>query len=299
MLKQRPYCLLLPLFFLAAVTALQGQMDPYFTAINYPAGKGSLMLMWLPDYQTARTGPNFFTTMGMVEYGITPNWTAGFMFEGEKIFGQPTTYGGMRFNTYIRLFPHDHWLHFTLYGEYEDLNQAALYKMEVSGFGGEDLAGPLTLARRAPAHTFEQRAILYHDWGRTNLTLNVISETALQAPHENNFGYVWGLFREPRWMGMGASMTASNMGAPPALSAARLGYGLEMMGALGNNRHFGFFWHQEQQYFGPVFIYALASRWTVHIEPAFGLSDVSDPFVFRFGLGYSVHHFARSIARAF
>ncbi len=299
MTKKCLYRLILPLFFLAAAMALHGQMDPYFTAINYPAKKGSLMLMFLPDYQTARTGPNFVSTMGMAEYGITPRWTAGFMFEGEKIFGLPAAYGGMRFNTYFRLFPRDHWLHFTLYGEYEDLNQAALYKMEVSGFGGEDLMGPLALARHAPAHTFEQRAIMYHDWGHTNLTFNFISETALQAPRGNNFGYVWGIFREPRWTGMAAGMKGSGMAAPPALSAARLGYGLEMMGALGNNREFGFFWHQEQQYLGPVFSYALSPHWSVHVEPAFGLSDVSDPFLFRFGLGYSVNHFARRIARAF
>lgn len=73
--------------------------------------------------------------------------------------------------------------------------------MEVSGFGGEDLAGPLSLARRSPARTFETRAIVYHDWGRINATFNFITETALQAPHENNFGYVWGVFRQPRWMG--------------------------------------------------------------------------------------------------
>jgi hypothetical protein len=51
--------------------------------------------------------------------------------------------------------------------------------MEVAGFGGEDLGGPLAAARRTPARTFEQRAIFYHDWGRTNLTFNFISETGL------------------------------------------------------------------------------------------------------------------------
>jgi hypothetical protein len=34
--------------------------------------------------------------------------------------------------------------------------------MEMSVFGGEDLAGPLSAARRTPARTFEQRAIVYH-----------------------------------------------------------------------------------------------------------------------------------------
>lgn len=279
-------------------------MDPYFTAVNYPAPKGALMVMLLPDAQRARTGPDFVTTMGMAEYGITSRWTAGFMFEGQKISGLPVTFGGLRFNTYFRLFPHDHLLNFTLYGEVEDLNQAALYKMEVSGFGGEDLAGPLALTRQTPARTFEQRAIFYHDWGRTDVTVNFINETALAAPHDNNFGYAWGVFRQPRWMGMGdvASGRMRDMNtnpSPPAFSTARVGYGVEMMGALGDQHKFGFYWRQQQQYLGPVFSYALSRHWSLHVEPTWGLSRVSDPVVLRFGVGYSVNHLGRRIARAF
>jgi hypothetical protein len=36
-------------------------MDPFFTAINSPAGKGDLMLMMLPDYQQAHVGHDFLT----------------------------------------------------------------------------------------------------------------------------------------------------------------------------------------------------------------------------------------------
>jgi len=263
-------------------------MNPYFTGINYPVPQGSLMAMFLPDYQAARTGANFVTAMGMAEYGITSRWTAGLMVEGQEIGGLPATYGGVRFNTYFDLLPHDRLLHLTLYGEYEDLNQASLYKMEISGFGGEDLVGPLALARHTPAHTFEQRAIMYHDWGRTNLTFNFVSETALEAPHENAFGYMWGVFRQPRGMDMGGMDMGdmADMPASPAFSSARLGYGLEMMGGLGNTRQFGFDWHREQHYLGPVFSYALSPRWSVHLEPTFGLSHVSDAFVLRFGIGY-------------
>ncbi len=170
---------LLLLYF--GVAVLEAQMNPDFTAINYPVPRNSLMVMALSDYQSARSTNDFFTGMMMVEYGLTQRWTAGFMVEGEKIYGMPTTYGGMRINSYYRLLPHDHLLNFTLYGEYEGLNGAALYKMEVSGFGGEDLSGPLTLARNTNARTFEQRAILYHDWGRTNLTFNFINETGLDT----------------------------------------------------------------------------------------------------------------------
>jgi hypothetical protein len=267
-------------------------MAPYFTAINHTVPKDMMMVMMLSDFQRARSGNNFFTGMAMVQYGVTPRWTVGFMAEGQKIFGLPTTYGGFRVNSYVRVFPHDHLLNFTLYGEYEGLNGAALYKMEVAGFGGEDLEEPLAEARRTPVRTLELRAITYHDWGRVNLTFNFISETNLKDG-ENDFGYTWGVFRKPAFMTMATDKDMAGMAkktAPPVFSLQRLGYGLEMIGALGNAHQFGFHWQREQQYLGPVFSYNLSKRWTAHVEPAFGLSDVSDPFMLRMGVGYSIDH---------
>lgn len=275
---------------------LRAQMDmgPYFTAINYPLEKNSVMLMALPDFQVARYGNNFATGMLMAELGITSRWTAGVMVEGQKISGMPATYGGMRFNTYIHLFPDDRWLNLTLYAEYEDLNGAALYKMEVAGFGPEDLTEPLALARHTSVRTLEQRLIVYHDWNRLNATFNFIRETALDAPHGSDYGYALGLFFKPSWMSGSMAGTAGTAGtagmadmtAPPALSASRFGYGVEMIGALGDNQRFGFYWNAQQHYLGPVLTYAISPRWSVRVEPALGLSNVSDPFMLRMGVAY-------------
>ena len=284
----------------AGARTARAQMNPYFSAINATQPKGTLMLMLLPDYQIARTGPNFLTYMGMAEYGVTKRWTVGFMAEGQKIAGLPNTFGGLRFNTYVQLFPHDHLVHLTLYGEYEDLNAASLYKMEVSGFGGEDLTLPLSIARNTPAHTLEERLIGYHDWGRLNFTANFVSETGVEN-WGNDFGYVWGFFRRSAWSGMDSmkGMPGAMGNAPSGFSFRRLGYGVEMMGGLGNTNQFGFDWHREQQYLGPVFSYALSPRWSVHLEPTFGLSAVSDHFVLRMGLDYSVPNLLGRLRRAF
>ena len=270
-------------------------MDSYFTALNYPVPQDMLMVMALSDFQSARSTNDFFTGMAMVQYGVTPRWTVGFMVEGQKIFGLPATYGGFRINSYLRVFPHDRLLNLTVYGEYEGLNGAALYKMEVAGFGGEDLNEPLEQARRTPVRTLELRAIVYHDWGRVNLTFNFNNETGLDSG-ENDFGYAWGVFRQPAYRAMDTDTDMAGMAgmpkkdAPPTVSLQRLGYGIEMMGALGNAHQFGFDWQRQQQYVGPVFSYAVSKHWTVHVEPAFGLSDVSDPFVLRMGVGYSIDH---------
>ena len=280
---------------LSGAGVVNAQMDPYFSTISHPLSQDTMMIMALSDFQSARSTNDFFTGMGMVQYGLTPRWTVGFMAEGQKIFGLPTTYGGLRINSYFRVLPHDHLLNFTLYGEYEGLNGAALYKMEVAGFGGEDLNEPLALARRTPVRTFEQRAIMYHDWGRVNLTFNFINETSLESGG-NDFGYAWGVFRQASYMSMEPGKDMAGMAAmpkkkaPPVLSLQRLGYGLEMIGALGNTDQFGFYWQRQQHYVGPVFNYSLSKHWTVHVEPSFGLSDVSDPFVLRMGVGYSIDH---------
>jgi hypothetical protein len=265
--------------------SLHAQMDPYFTAINYPVEKHSLMVMALPDLQVARYGNDFATGMLMVQYGITSRWTVGVMAEGQKISGMPATYGGIRFNTYFHLFRDDRFLNLILYGEYEDLNGAALYKMEVAGFGPEDLTEPLSLARGTSVRTFEQRLIVYHDWGRLNATFNFIRETALQEPHGSDYGYALGVFFKPSWMGDSMAGMA-DMAAPPALSMSRLGYGLEMIGALGDNERFGVYWSSQQHYLGPVFTYDLSSRLSVRLEPAVGLSNVSDPFMLRMGVAF-------------
>jgi hypothetical protein len=284
---------------------LQEQMNPYFSAINYNLPKDTLMLMLLPDFQIARTGPNFFTGMTMVEYGVTDRLTVGVMAEGEKIGGLPAAYGGVRFNAYFRVFPDDHFLNFTLYGEYEGLNGAALYKMEVAGFGGEDLEGSLREARRTPVRTFEQRAIMYHDWGRLNATFNFVSETGFDS-HENDFGYSWGVFWQPVYMGMEMDtgkdmpgMAGAKPSTPPLLSIQRLGVGVEMIGALGNTHQFGIDWNRQQHYVGPVFSYTLSRNWNFRVEAAVGLSDVSDPFVLRMGLSYSIDQFGHRLGRAF
>jgi hypothetical protein len=299
MKRQYRRFLVILLLFYGAAAVLEAQMNPNFTVINYPVPRDSLMVMPLLDYQSARSSKDYFTGMSMVEYGLTARWTAGFMVEGQKINGMPTTYGGMRINSYFLVFPHDHLLNFTLYGEYEGLNGAALYKMEVSGFGGEDLSGPLTLARRTSVRTFEQRAIMYHDWGRTNLSFNFINETGLDSSG-NDFGYAWGVFRQPAYTAMendksmgGMVMDIAAKKAPPLFSFQRLGYGIEMTGALGSSDQFGFDWPHQQQYAGPVFSYSISKHWTAHIEPAVGLSQVSDPLVLRMGVGYSIDHFLR------
>jgi hypothetical protein len=60
----------------------------------------------------------------------------------------------------------------------------------------------------------------------------------------------------------------------------------------------GFAWPSEPQYLSRRFSYALSRRYFARVEPAFGLSGVSDPFVLRIGVMYSIDSVAR-LAPAF
>jgi len=273
---------------LPAWTQAQMNMNPYFTAINYPVEKHSLMLMAMSDFQTARYGNNFVTGMLMAEYGLTSRWTVAIMTEGQNIAGMDAAFGGIRIGTYFHLFRDERFLNLTLYAEYEDLNGAALYKMEIAGIGSGDLTEPLALARKKHVRTFEQRLILYHDWNRLNLTFNFIRETFLQTPYGSDYGYAMGIFFKSSWKNesMKGMKGMADITVPPALSISRLGYGLEIIGALGNNHQFGFNWNAQQHYLGAVLQYTLSSHWSVRVEPSFGLSDVSDPFMLRTGLTF-------------
>ena len=76
------------------------------------------------------------------------------------------------------------------------------------------------------------------------------------------------------------------MTEPPFLSMSRLGCGLEMIGSLGDDQRFGFDWNAQQHYIGAIFTYTISSSWSVRLEPAFGLSEVSDHFMLRTGVAY-------------
>lgn len=61
---------------------------------------------------------------------------------------------------------------------------------------------------------------------------------------------------------------------------------------MGDDERFGFHWNSQQHYVGPVFTYDFSFRWSVRLEPAVGLSNVSDPFMLRMGVAYmfGTHH---------
>ena len=77
-----------------------------------------------------------------------------------------------------------------------------------------------------------------------------------------------------------------DMTEPPMLSLSRLGYGMEIIGSMGDDRRFGLYWNDQQHYIGAILTFAVSSSWSVRLEPAVGLSNVSDHFILRTGVAY-------------
>ena len=71
----------------------------------------------------------------------------------------------------------------------------------------------------------------------------------------------------------------------PCAHAGMVGIGIELYGALGDTRAFGFDLSRQEHYLGPTFMYHINSHWMFHSQLAIGLSKASDNLV-RLNFGY-------------
>ncbi len=90
----------------------------------------------------------------------------------------------------------------------------------------------------------------------------------------------------------------AGMASSPSTFMDRIGYGVEMIGALGDGERFGLDRSEQQHYIGPVFMVDFSPRWSVRVEPAFRLSKVSDPFMLRAGVSHTFGGRSKGAARS-
>lgn len=172
--------------------------DIYFVTYNHYIDKGELELMLMNDF----TDPSkfrreddgqhsYFSQMIELEYGVTEQWATEFMVEA---FEEPGTgqsrFTGFRWENRYRLFKQEVPLNPMLYVEYEDLDPATRYKMEVSGW----VRPPYKDTSPEPdrERILESRLVLSQDFGKLNLAFNWINESDLNASGFTAFGYALG-----------------------------------------------------------------------------------------------------------
>ena len=186
---------------------------------------------------------------------------------------------GFRWENRYRIFQEQVPLNPMVYMEYEDLDPATRYKMEVSGWVNPPYAEGGGEPDRE--RILETRLVLSQDFGSLNFSLNWINETDL-ANAETAFGYALG----GMWM-IHDSQEENEHHSHESHEGSKgaMGVGLELYGALGDTQSFGFTPSRQEHYLGPILMYHFSQHWMFHTQLAIGLSKTSDNLV-RLNFGY-------------
>ena len=265
----------------------------YFTTYSSAIEKGEIELMFMNDltspsqFKHEEDGRgDYFSHMIELEYGITEKLASEFMVEWfEDLKTSEKKFTGFRWESRYRLFKEKVPINPMIYVEYDDLDLATRYKMEVSGWVDPPYVedGPEPDRERI----IESRLIISEDAGPLNLAFNWINETDISGGG-TAYGYSAGLM----WMIHKNGDTSSEMNSSMAhehehsdAGAGMVGIGIELYGALGDSRVFGFDLPRQEHYLAPIFMHHINSHWMFHSQLAIGLSKAGDNLV-RLNFGY-------------
>lgn len=268
---------------IACVTPAWAGNDIFFVTYNHSIEPRETELMIMTDL-VKPTGPaeggTYLAHMIELERGLTERWATELMIEGYVDPGQGRgRFTGFRWENRYRL-GKGRGLVPVLYAEYEDLDPATRFKMELSG--REDGKGEPTGLEGRRERILETRLVLSQDFGAYNVALNWINETDLRrgAGGFTDFGYAFGLRRA-----FGHHRHGSDAEAGPPSGWRPTAVGLELYGGLGNSRAFGGSFNVQQHYLQPVVMFHPARNVMLHVGVAVGLTPVSDTLV-RTSLGF-------------
>jgi hypothetical protein len=270
-----------------------GGSDGYFTTYNHHIEKGELEFMLMNDYTSPSKHKqdegegNYFSHMAEIEYGIMEQWSTEFMVEWfEDIEHGVSEFTGFRWENRYRIFEQEVFLNPTLYVEYDDLDPATRYKMEVSGW----VIPPYEESESEPdrERILESRLILSQDFGRMNAAFNLINESDLDSG-VTAFGYSLGvmsmLHHEDEEGGTEHHHEGSHSASHHGEEHGKVGLGIELFGALGDTKEFDLRPSRQEHYLGPILVYHITPNLMAHTQLAIGLSDASDNLV-RLNFGY-------------
>lgn len=267
----------------------------YFTSYDHRVERGELEVMFMNDVTApssvnrADGQNNYASQMVEIEYGVTDQYASELMLESFVDADGLARFTGFRWENRYRLFKRETLLNPVLYSEYEHLDLATRYKMEVSGWVHPPYREEETTEEK-DERILETRVILSHDFGATNVTFNWINETDLRNGR-TDFGHALGVMHmrggSEHLHGTAhhhdGTMESKEVGeAAPALLA---GYGFELLGALGDDKSLRLSPKDQQHYFQPVVLLHPGHKMMLHAGVAIGLTPASDRVLFRTALG--------------
>lgn len=270
----------------------------YFTSYDHRIEQGELEVMLMNDFTVPSATNredgqnNYISQMVEIEYGVTGQFATELMMESFVDADGLARFTGFRWENRYRLMKRETPLNPVLYMEYEHLDLATRYKMEVSGwvhppYREEDES------EEKDERIMETRLILSHDFGSTNVTFNWINETDLRT-RRTDFGHALGVMH----MRGGAAHrhgeahqhgdTIDRDEADDARSGLFAGYGVELLGALGDDRSLRLSPSDQQHYLQPLLLLHLGRSVMLHTGVAIGLSPASDRVLFRTAFGFEL-----------
>ncbi len=278
---------LIILLFLAARGL--AQESPFFVTYNHHMEEpGNLDIEASTTSDVPKTGQRFyFAPYTEFEYGVTARWTTEFYLESQSTWNDSTVFTGWRLENRFKPLHREHWINPVLYLEYENLNEASRIQKEVEG-EAPDVSSPNAILTPELDHELESKLILssdYHDW---NIAENFIAAKNFSQSEGVEFGYSFGVSRP---LGTLAS------GDDCRFCRENFTVGAEMYGGLGSTLNLGL--HDTAHYIAPVFSWAISDNSTLRFSPGFGLTQESNPVLFRFGYTYEVQNFGSRISKLF
>lgn len=257
--------------------------EGYITTYNHHVEKGKLGLMLFNDYTSPskhkRDGGqgDYFSQMAELSYAPTSQLILEFMVEGfEDVDNGSGQFTGARYEARYRLFEEEVPLNPMLYAEYEDLDTDTRFKMETSGWVDPPYTVDEGEGEPNREKILETRLILSKDVGRWNYAFNWINESDL-VTGETAFGYSAGT--RYTWHDPMARKAESEEHPHNRKWLQPAALGVELFGALGDERKFGLRPSRQEHYLQPSITCHLGEDWMATLGFAHGLSGASDDMV--------------------
>jgi len=263
------------------------QESPFFvTYTHHMEEPGNLEVETSVTAGIPRAGQRFYAAPYMeLEYGVTSLWTSELYLEGDSAWGDSTVFTGWRIENRYKPLKREHWINPVLYFEYENVNEASRIHKEIEG-GGPDLVSSHRELTTEHAHELETKLILSSDYRDWNISENFIATKNLSESEGVEFGYAFGVTRP---------LTRLASGANCRLCRENFIAGVEMYGGLGST--LGFTPRGSAHYVAPVVSWAITDNSTLRFSTGFGLTDQSNPVLFRFGYSYELQGFGSRISQ--
>jgi hypothetical protein len=230
---------------------------------------------------------NFVGGVTEFEYGATKWWTSELYLDWQHTNHQGSAFTGFRLENRFRLFMEPHKINPVLYLEYEHISEADKVLKEIVGFDSkEDLQVPNSIARHNYENELETRLILSSDFGKWNLSENIIAEKNLGGGSWE-FGYAAGISRA----------LGPRTGNRCAFCAGNFTVGVEAYGGAGTWRNLTF--NNTSQYIAPTLLWVLPSETVIRFSPGWGLTDQSVGTLFRMSVSQEFDDVGKKIGKLF